>query len=95
VSALDAGDDREAMADGERLARLLDDIDDPHLEAVSHLALALTAPLAGDRDKALEEASLSVEQLRSQDEPFWAAPALVTTGALETSAVRLATPRQA
>ena len=31
---------------------------------------------------------LSVEQLRSQDEPFWTAAALVTTGALETSAGR-------
>jgi hypothetical protein len=76
------------MADGERLARLLDDIDDPLLEAVSHLALALTAPIAGDLDKALAEASLSVEQLRSQDEPFWVAAALVTYGALEAIAGR-------
>ncbi len=88
MSALDAGDDREAMADGERLAPLLDDIDDPLLEAVSHLALALTAPIAGNLDKALAEASLSVEQLRSQDEPFWAAAALVTYGALEAIAGR-------
>ena len=36
MSALDAGDDREAMADAERLAQLLNDIDDPLLEAVSH-----------------------------------------------------------
>ena len=43
----------------------------------------MTAPIAGDHDKALAEASLSVEQLRSQDEPFWLAAALVTYGALE------------
>jgi tetratricopeptide (TPR) repeat protein len=88
MSALDAGDDREALEDGERLAPLLDDIDDHYLEAVSHLALAWTAPLAGDRDQALRQASLSVDQLRSQDEPFWTASALVTAGALEAYAGR-------
>jgi tetratricopeptide (TPR) repeat protein len=88
MSALDAGDDREALAASERLARLLDDIDDPYLEAISHLVLGLTAPLAGDPNEALRDALLSVEQLRSQDEPFWTAAALVTTGALETSAGR-------
>lgn len=90
LSALDAGADREALADGERLARLLDEINDRYLEAVSHLALALTAPLAGDREEAVRQASLSVAQLRSQDEPFWTAAALVTTGALETSVGRYA-----
>ncbi len=59
LSALDAGEDREALADGERLARLLDEINDRYLEAVSHLALALTAPLAGDREEAVRRASLT------------------------------------
>ena len=88
MSALDAGDDRETLEDGERLARLLDDIDDHYLEAVSHVVLAWTAPLAGDRDEALRQALVAVEQLRSQDEPFWAASALITAGALETYAGR-------
>jgi hypothetical protein len=88
MSALEDGDDSEALRNGERLAPLLDAIDDEYLEAVSHLVLAWTAPLVGDRETALREASMSVEQLGAQDEPFWSAAALVTTGALEASAGR-------
>ena len=88
LSALDVGDDRKALAYGQQLRQLLDEIDDPYLEAVSHLALAWTAPLVGDREEALQEALIAVGQLRSQDEPFWTVAALLTTGSTEASAGR-------
>jgi predicted ATPase len=86
--ALEAGEDREAVAYVERLTRVLDEIDDRYLEAVSHVVLAWAAPLVDNRAEALREASVAVEQLRSQDEPFWTALALVTSGALEGGAGR-------
>ena len=88
LSALDVGDDQNALAYGQQLRLLLDEIDDPYLEAVSHLALAWAAPLLGDRDEALREALVAVGQLRSQDEPFWTVAALLTTGTTEENAGR-------
>ena len=88
LTALEEGDDAQALAAGERLAPLLDRIDDPFLRAVSHLAMAWMAPIAGDFDGALREASVSLEQLRGQDEPVWTGLAIVTLGSLETSAGR-------
>jgi predicted ATPase len=82
--ALEEGHDAAALAARERLAPLLDRVDDPYLHAVSHLAIAWTAPIVGDFDGALRWALLSVEHLRAQDEPFWTAVAVATAGSLET-----------
>jgi tetratricopeptide (TPR) repeat protein len=71
LSALDLGDDRNALAYGQQLRRLLDEIDDPYLEAVSHLALAWVAPLLGDRDEALREA-LVVALRQGRFDEAWA-----------------------
>jgi predicted ATPase len=86
--ANEVGDDAVALAAGERLAPLLDAIDDPYLHAVSRLAMAWISPIVDDFDGALREASVSLEKLRGQDEPFWMALALATLGFLETTVGR-------
>jgi predicted ATPase len=83
VTAIQLGDDTAALAAGRSLEPLLGAIDDPYLEAVSQLALAWISPIVDDLDGALREASLCLEQLRDQDEPFWTAIALATLGELE------------
>jgi hypothetical protein len=52
---------------------------------VCQLATAWTWAIVGDFDGALREASVSLDQLRGQDEPLWTAAALVTLGSLETA----------
>jgi tetratricopeptide (TPR) repeat protein len=89
VTACLLGDDTAALAAGARLEPLLGAIDDPYLEAVSHMALAWILPIADDLDGALREASLCREHLRDQDEPFWTAVATDTLGELEMSIGRL------
>src|ERR687897_1178071 len=89
VTASLLGDDTAALAAGARLQPLLGAIDDPYLEAVSHMVLAWILPITDDLDGALREASLCREQLRDQDEPFWAAVATDTLGELEMSIGRL------
>jgi MalT-like TPR region len=89
VTACLLGDDTAALAAGARLEPLLGAIDDPYLEAVSHMALAWILPIADDLDGALREASLSREHLRDQDEPFWTTVATDTLGELEMSIGRL------
>jgi ATP/maltotriose-dependent transcriptional regulator MalT len=83
------GDDGAALAARQRLAQLLAEIDDPHLQAVSQLAMAWSSPIVGDFDGALREASVSLEQLRGQEEPYWTAVAGLSAGYLETSVGRL------
>jgi ATP/maltotriose-dependent transcriptional regulator MalT len=51
---------------------------------VSNLAMAWTSPILGDFDGALRQASVSLEEFRGQDEPFWMALAVGSAGALET-----------
>jgi predicted ATPase len=84
----DMGDDPAALAARQGLGLLLEEIEDPFLRALSHLAMAWTAPIAGDFDGALREASASLEELRGQDEPFWTALAAFTAGSIETTAGR-------
>jgi predicted ATPase len=88
VLAGDMGDDPAALAARQSLGPLLDEIADPFLHALIHLALAWTAPIAGDLDGALREASASLAELSSQDEPFWMALAAFTAGSMETTAGR-------
>jgi predicted ATPase len=87
-TALDMGDDPAALADRERLAPLVEQIQDPFLHAVAELVMAWSSPIAGDFDDALRQASLSLEQLRGQDEPFWTAMAAFTAGTMETAVGR-------
>ena len=85
VTAVDIGDDAAALAARQRLAPLLAGISDPFLHAVSQLAMAWTLPIAGDFDGALREAAISLEELRSQDEPVFTAMAAFTAGSVETA----------
>jgi predicted ATPase len=82
--AVDTGDDTAALAARQRLAPLLAGISDPFLHAVAQLAMAWALPIADDLDGALRETAVSLEELRSQDEPFFTAMAALTVGALET-----------
>jgi predicted ATPase len=85
VAALEVGDDDAALAARERLGPLLAGIGDPYLHAVSQLAMAWSSPILGDLDGALRMASVSLDRLRSLDEPFWTALAVGSLGAVETA----------
>ena len=85
VTAVDIGDDTEALAARQRLAPLLTGISDPFLHAASQLALARTLPIAGDFDGALRKAAVALEELRRQDEPVFTAIAAFTAGSLEAA----------
>jgi len=88
MTALDLGDDAAALAARQRLAPLVAEIQDPHLQVLSELAMAWSLPIGGDFGGALREASAGLELLRRQDEPFWTALAVMTIGAMETVAGR-------
>ena len=80
---------RRRWRPAERLAPLLDGIEDPFLRAVCQLAMAWTSPITGDFDGALREASASLEQLRGQDEPVLdGAWPRSTVGSVETAVGR-------
>ncbi len=85
VLAVDIGDDAAALAARQRLASLLAGISDPFLHAVSQLAMAWTLPIAGDFDGTLREVTVSLEELRGQDEPVFTAMAAFTAGSAETA----------
>ena len=84
AAATEVGDDAGSLAARERLAPLLDGIEDPFLRAVSRLTVAGLSAILGDPDGALRGALASLEELRSQDEPFWVAQAVLIAGLMET-----------
>jgi predicted ATPase len=88
ATGLEVGDDQMALTARERLAPLLDGIEDPYLREVSRLIAAWTSAIAGDLDAYLRGASVSLEQLRAQDEPFWTALAAYTAGLVELTVGR-------
>ncbi|HVD27848.1 MAG TPA: hypothetical protein VNC79_05030, partial [Mycobacteriales bacterium] len=88
ATGLEVGDDHMALTAGERLAPLLDGIEDPYLRAASRLVMAWASGIVGDFDGALERASVCLEQLRAQDEPFWTALAAYTAGLVEMTVGR-------
>jgi len=52
------------------------------------LALAQINSVVGDIDGSLREASAALEELRSQDEPYWTAVAVLTVGEFERAVGR-------
>jgi ATP/maltotriose-dependent transcriptional regulator MalT len=88
ATGLEVGDDQMALAARERLAPLLDGIDDPYLRAMSRLVTSWAAGIVGDFDGAREDATVSLEQLRAQDELFWTALAAYTAGLVEMTVGR-------
>jgi tetratricopeptide (TPR) repeat protein len=88
ATGVEVGDDQAALAASERLAPLLDGIEDPFLRAVSRLVMAWTAEIVADFDAALRGALVSLEQLRGQDEPFWTALAAYSAGLVEMTVGR-------
>ena len=88
ATGLEVGDDQMALAARERLAPLLDRIEDPYLCSVARLVLAWTDGIVGDFDGSLRGASVSLEELRVQDEPFSTALAAYTAGLVEMTVGR-------
>jgi predicted ATPase len=88
LTALEVGDDDAAVAAHQGLTPLLDEIGDPYLDGLSHLAVAWTSPIVGDFDGALARASDALELLRRQDEPFWTGVAFTTAGTIELAVRR-------
>jgi hypothetical protein len=83
-----ATDNPAALAASQRLAPLLAGIEDPYLRAMTQLVVAWTSPIAGDHGGALRQALVALQELRSQDEPYWTAVAALSAGYLETAAGR-------
>jgi predicted ATPase len=83
ATGLEVGDDDMALTARERLMPLLDGIEDPYLAAVSRLVTAWASGIAGDFDRYLEGATVSLEMLRAQHEQFWTALAAYTAGLVE------------
>src|SRR5262249_41088631 len=71
VTANELGDDAAVLSARKQLRQLLDGIRDPVLHVVSLLAMAWTSPIMGDFEGALQEATESLNELRSLDEPYW------------------------
>ena len=88
ATGLEVGDDQMALTARDRLAPLLDGIEDPYLRAVSRLITAWTSGIVGDFDRYLHGAAVSLEELRAQDEPFWMALAAYTAGLVEMTVGR-------
>jgi predicted ATPase len=86
VTALEVvGDDTAALAASQRLASLLEQIQDPYLHAVCQLAMAGISAVVGDFDGALRGELVSLEELRGQDEPYWTTVAVLSAGLVETA----------
>ena len=84
VTAVEVGDDDDAIAAVKDIERLDGRIDDPYLECALQLAVAWTLPIVEDFDGALEAASTALAGFRQQNEPFVAFAAL-TVGMLEAT----------
>jgi predicted ATPase len=88
VTAIQAGDGAAALAASQQLGPLLAEVRDPYMHAVSQLAMAWASTIVGDFDGALRQASASLEDLRSQDEPGWTAVAVNAVGNFEKAVGR-------
>ena len=88
VTAVEVGDDDNALAAVEGLQRLEGRLDDPFLEASAQLAVSWILPLVDDFEGALHAASAALDAFRQQNEPFMAFAAL-TVGMVETALGRL------
>jgi len=85
VSALESGDAGAARVACERLAPLLDEVDDPYIVAVTTLLMSWVWVLVRDFDGARRGLTTAVERLRPLDEPMWTALALVSAGTVESA----------
>jgi predicted ATPase len=85
VTANQVGDGAAALAATHRLAPLQAHIDDTYLRALSRLAMGWASMIAGDPDGAIRQVSLSLEELRGQDEPYWTATAVLSVGSFQAA----------
>ncbi len=87
VTSVEVGDDNSALAAVDAIKRLIDEVEDPALMNSLLLAISWALPIVNDFEGALATASLALEGLRRQDEPFVAFAAL-TVGMLEMNFAR-------
>ena len=85
VSALEAGDAETARSTCGRLAPLLDEVEDPYLDALTHLLMAWFFVLVRDWDAARPALVTAQARLRDLDEPLWQALAAITAGSVEAA----------
>jgi len=85
ATANEVRDDAAALAASQRLASMLDGIEDPYLQAMCQLVIAWTSPITGDVDGALRQALGPLAALRAQGETYWTATAALSAGYLETT----------
>ncbi|HSR84329.1 MAG TPA: DUF4062 domain-containing protein [Streptosporangiaceae bacterium] len=88
VTANQAGDGAAALSASQRLGPLLAQLTDPYLGAVSQLAISWATTILGDSDTAIRQATVALDELRSQDEPHWTTVAVFTVGYIERAAGR-------
>jgi predicted ATPase/class 3 adenylate cyclase len=85
ATANDVGDDAAALAARRRLEPLLEEIQDPFLHGICHLAMAWTSPISDDFEGTLREALASLKEFRGQEEPFFTSLAEFTAAGAETA----------
>lgn len=83
MTAAEAGTDEARVAAQRRLEPLISEATDPLLHAIALMANSWTLPLLGEVDRALQDGTASLHELRSLDEPFWTATAAGSLGTLE------------
>ncbi len=83
VSALEGGDIKTARSTCERLALLVDEVEDPYLEALTHLLTTWFFVLVRDWEAARPALTTAQARLRDLDEPLWTALAAITAGPVE------------
>jgi hypothetical protein len=100
VTEGEVGDDVSALELAERLEATLGQIDEPYLEAASHLAFAWTKTMVDDYEGALQSALRALDGLREEEErgeigfaPYIAPSALLTVGMLEMTLGRVEAAR--
>jgi predicted ATPase len=85
VTAIEVGDDDQALAAGREIEAFDAPVDDPVLTAWAHLSLAWIRPIEGDLDGAIEAGNRSLEGFRGLAEPFMTGSALMTVAMLEVT----------
>jgi predicted ATPase len=85
VTAIEVGDDEQAVATAEAIEEFDGHIDDPVLTSWAQLSLAWIRPIQGDLEGAIEAGHRSLEGFRQLSEPFMTGSALMTVAMLEVT----------
>jgi predicted ATPase len=70
VTSVEVGDDDEALAAIDAIARVRQPVDDPDLQSALELAVAWVLPIRDDYEGALTAATAALDGFRQRDQPF-------------------------